>query len=147
MKVLLYMLLLLAPMANGGSDLVVEDAWIRAMPPGSPNSAAYMSLRNTSERAVRVISVTGAVADQVEVHRSVNEQGVWKMQRLEALPVAAGATVELSPGGAHLMLFGLSRTLREGETVPLELLLEDGASVSFEATVQRQAAAASGHHH
>jgi copper(I)-binding protein len=89
----------------------------------------------------------GAVADalvaasapgaRVELHTMAMDGGVMKMRALERLPMAAGETVALKPGGAHLMFYGLERP---GRTIPVTLQFASGATVVVEAEV-RQAGA------
>jgi copper(I)-binding protein len=146
MRAFLFLFFLLSAQAQAGPALQVANPWVRAMPPGSPNTAAYLSLSNTSAEAIKVIGVSTSAATRVEVHRSQNEGGVWRMQALQALSVAAGETLALEPGATHLMVFDLTQVLREGEQIKFVLQLQGGEKVPFTATV-RSAASISGQGH
>jgi copper(I)-binding protein len=127
--------------------LQVADAWLRALPPGQSNSAAYMVLSNSGERELTIVSVSSPLARRVEIHESRQQDGVWRMQAQDSLSLAAGQLDELAPGGRHLMLFGLTHSPREGEQVQFELTLGDGEKVTVSATVRGLAAKNEHQHH
>jgi copper(I)-binding protein len=65
------------------------------------------------------------------------EDGVAKMREVEGgIPVPAGESVTLEPGGLHVMLMGLSKPLAEGETAPLTLRFESGAEIAVDAPIR-----------
>jgi periplasmic copper chaperone A len=115
--------------------LTVTDAWVRAIP-GAAVAAAYMTLHNGGRRAVRVIGVRSALAGHAMIHETRLENGVSTMRAHEPLVIAAGATVELRPGGLHVMLHDLAHPLAVDEQVPLELLLEGGGRLAVSARVR-----------
>ena len=104
--------------------LEVRDVWVHATVPGQSVAAGYMTLR--SRVALRVVAVHSNVSDAADFHTMSLEGGVMRMRRLEALSVPPDHAVTLAPGGIHLMLAGLRRTLKEGDTVELELATRDG---------------------
>ena len=130
-----------------GDSLRVHDAWLRAQPPGQPNSAAYMTLENVGKRALTIVAVATPLAQRVEIHESRQQDGMWRMQAQESLAVGPGQTSLLAPGGRHLMLFGVKRALREGEQVPFELSLQGGELVRVSAEVRGFDAASQHDHH
>jgi periplasmic copper chaperone A len=115
--------------------LTVTDAWVRAIP-GSAVAAAYMTLHNGGTKAVRVIGVSSALAGHAMIHETRLENGVSTMRPHEPLVIAAGASVELEPGGLHVMLHDLTHPLAVDEQVPLELLLEGGGRLAVSARVR-----------
>ena len=119
---------------------------MRAMPPGQPTAAAYATLRNDGDAPERVIGASSPLAKTVEIHESSQVDGMWRMRRLPALELPPGGQVQLSPGGVHLMLFGLAAPLREGDRVPLQLQLDSGETLDIEIEV-RAMDAGSHHHH
>lgn len=134
-----YFFLLLALLPNlvlGGEALQASDAWLRAMPPGQPNSAIYLTLRNTGDEPAVVVGARSELAPRLEFHSSVQVDGMWRMRSLEHLEIEAGRSLTLSPGGVHLMLFGITKTPREGDVVPLTLLLGGGGSLEVTAQVR-----------
>lgn len=122
--------------AAADQAVVVEDAYVRLVPAASPNTAAFMRLRNPTAAARAVVGGASPAARTVELHTHLHEDGVMRMRRVERIDVAAGGTTELAPGGLHVMMFDLVRPLVDGETVELELELDDGQRVRVAAPVR-----------
>ena len=114
----------------------ITDAWMRALPPGQPTAAAYLTLNNPGDTPVRVVAVSAEFAERAEIHESRQVDGMWRMRRLEALEVPAGGQVALEPGGAHLMLFGLRQAVRPGDNLNATLELENGDTLAVTITVE-----------
>lgn len=118
--------LLMVSVAAAQPAVTVEDAWVRAAPPGARVMAAYMTLENRGRRAVALTGASSTQFERVEIHRSSTVDGVARMEPVERVPVPRRGTVELEPGGLHLMLIGPRSTLRDGDAVDLILELDDG---------------------
>jgi hypothetical protein len=103
-------------------ELAVSNAWVRATVPGQRATGAFMEL--TSDRDLVLLSAASPVAGTVEVHEMVMEGSMMRMRALPRLELPAGRKVELRPGGYHVMLMDLRRTLKPGEIVPISLTLE-----------------------
>jgi len=116
------------------SPLVVEGAWVRALP-GASVGAAYMTLRNVSSHPVTVLAIESPLAAQAMIHETKVENGQSRMRPHEEVLVDAGQSVKLAPGGLHVMLHGLP-PLSVGQSVPLTIILEDGRKVQVAATVR-----------
>jgi periplasmic copper chaperone A len=126
----------LASVARGQPPaLLVEDAWIRAIP-GSAVAAAYMTLHNAGSAPVTVTGVRSPLAADAMIHVSKIEHGESTMRPAGPITVAPGASVQLAPGGMHVMLMQLAHPLAVGEQVPLELRLAGGGSVAVSARVR-----------
>jgi len=130
------------------AQVSVEKPWTRATPPGAKVGAGFMTLKSAGV-ADRVVGASSPVAGRVEMHVTIREGDVMKMREVKAFDLPAGGMFELKPGGAHLMLMDLRRTLKQGEKVPLTLKLEKGGEVKLELTVEelgaRKPAAHQGH--
>ncbi len=114
----------------GGIEIV--DPWARAAAMEGGNSAIYMVLKNTSGTADKLVAASGDVAAAIEIHETKMDNGVMQMQPVEGgLEVPANGSVELKPGGYHVMLIGLTKVLKAGETVTVKLTFESGASVDL----------------
>jgi len=131
--------LLLLPLGATAADsgLVVSDAYVRLMPPGSPNSLALMSISNRSGSDRRLLRAESPVARTVELHTHIDDHGVMRMRQVAAIDIPAGGRAELRSGGYHVMLIGLRQPLREGERVPLTLRFDDGSTQTLEVPVRR----------
>ena len=112
----------------------VLDAWARATPPGTENGAVYLKIVNHGA-ADRLVGARTSAARAAEVHTSATRDGVVEMRRVDALPIAAGTTIELAPGGTHVMLVGLASRLEAGAHVGLTLLFANGGEIAVEVTV------------
>lgn len=134
MRLLLALLpLLLTNAVAAGSALKAADGWIRETPPTAPVRAGYLVLRNAGDGD---LAVTGARSDAfgaVEIHEMApSADGTMRMRPVKTLTVPAGGSVELKPGGLHLMLFRPQRPLAAGDRVPLILQLADGGELHTE---------------
>jgi periplasmic copper chaperone A len=117
-------------------SLVIEAPWIRATPGGAQVAAGYLKITNTGQTADRLIGGSLPVAKDVEVHEMTMNDGVMKMRRLaKGLEIGAGKTVELKPGGYHLMFTDLHEGLKEGQTIKGTLKFENAGSVEVEFSV------------
>lgn len=121
------------------AQVSAERAWTRATPPGAKIGAGFVTLKSAGA-ADRVVGASSPVAGRVEMHVTLREGEVMKMREVRSFEVPAGATFELKPGGAHLMLMDLKRPLRKGEKVPLTLTLEKGGKLTLEMTVEEMGA-------
>jgi hypothetical protein len=117
-------------------DIAIDQPWARASLGNAPNSAAYMILQNTGAVPDRLIGGSTPVATQVQLHTHVMEGGVAKMRPVDAIEVAPGQPTVLEPGGAHVMLQGLTQKLEEGTTMPLTLVFEHAGKVMLEVPVE-----------
>ena len=152
------LLILLAPGLAWAGDatpeddvsLVIEDAWVRALPPTQKMTAGYLRLHNSGEKPLAVVGASADIAKLVEIHTTQEVDGLMRMQQLESLQLSPGESLELSPGGTHLMIMGMERMPRAGEDVQLCLQLASGGEVCTVAAAQKtqpQDAGAHKHHH
>jgi copper(I)-binding protein len=102
--------------------LEITAAWSRATPKGAKVGGGYLKITNTGTQPDRLTGGSMAAADKVEVHEMSMKNGVMKMQELaNGLEIKPGETVELKPGGLHLMFVNLKKPLTEGEHVKATL--------------------------
>ena len=112
----------------------VGGAWVRASAGG--NSAAYATIANAGAAEDRLIAVKGDVSKSIELHEVVMDGDVMKMRPVEAVVVPPGGSVELKPGGYHIMLIGLEAPLAEGDHVALTFVFETAGAIALDAPVQ-----------
>ncbi len=103
-------------------------------PPASAKSAAgYMAISNEGDHADRLIGVETGLAQKSMLHTTEHgADGVARMMHLEAIEIPAGDTVVLEPDGLHVMLMGLTATVKEGDMVPATLIFEQAGRVEVE---------------
>jgi periplasmic copper chaperone A len=113
--------------------LVIEAPWARATPGGAQVAAGYVKVTNKGSEPDRLTGGTLPVAAAVEVHEMSMSAGVMKMRRLEqGLEIKPGQTVELKPGGYHIMFMGLREGLKEGQPVKGTLVFEKAGTIEIE---------------
>lgn len=115
--------------AHAQGKLSVQDAWIRAAPPGARMMAGYATLTNTGDAPLSVLTVQSDAFRQSSIHETVVERDVSRMRELPRVDLAPGATIQMKPGGAHLMLVEPRHPIRAGEKVRIVFLLADGKRV------------------
>jgi copper(I)-binding protein len=115
----------LPALAQVGNSVKVSDPWIRATVPAAKVAGAFMQLK--SAKAVKLVEVKSPVAGRVELHQMAMEGQTMRMRAVESIDLPAGQTVNLASGGYHVMLFDLQRQLKEGEQLPLTLVVQDAA--------------------
>ena len=128
---------LMSPVQAADPALVVHDAYVRLVPPGSTTSAAYVVLENTGTTDRQLVRAECPVAGTVELHTHINDNGVMKMRAVSAIPVPAKGQAQLKPGGDHLMLIDLKEVLKEGDNVPITLYFDDGSRQSVAVAIKR----------
>ncbi len=101
----------------------VEGAWARASVQGQKGTGAFMRL--TAQDGARLVRAESPAAGVTEVHEMKMEGDVMKMRAIPALELPAGKTVELKPGGYHVMLLDLKAPLAKDTAVPLTLVFQD----------------------
>lgn len=102
----------------------VKDAWVRASVQGQKATGAFMKI--TAKEGVRLVAASSPVAGVTEVHEMKMEGDVMRMRGLkDGLDLPAGKTIELKPGGFHVMLMDLKTALPKDTTVPLTLVFKD----------------------
>jgi copper(I)-binding protein len=125
--------------------LRVSNPFARATPPGAKVAGAFMTIRNAGPESDRLVSASSPVAGLVEIHEMAVEGGMMKMRAIKGIDLKPGATVELQPGGYHVMLEDLKRPLKQGEQVPVQLTFEKAGVLDIKVNVEGMGAAAHAH--
>lgn len=122
----------------GEQGLSFADAWIRALPPGMGMTAGFGTLRNDGPADIVLTAFSSPEFADVSLHRSEEVDGVSRMRSVPSLAVPAGASVELAPGGYHLMLMKPLGALEAGRPVTVRMMAEGGLAFVFEVPVERR---------
>lgn len=109
--------------AQTAAPVTVDGAWARASVQGQKATGAFMRL--TAKDGARLVRAESPAAGVTEVHEMKMEGDVMKMRAVPSLELPAGKTVELKPGGYHVMLLDLKAPLASGTTVPVTLVFQD----------------------
>jgi copper(I)-binding protein len=114
-----------------GDAIRVEGLMARPAPSGG-NGAAYFTIINPTETADQLVSAQSSVARVTELHETTEENGVMRMiPQPEGFEIPARSTVELKPGGKHVMLLELSAPLAVGDEIPLILTFEQAGTMEI----------------
>lgn len=116
--------------------LVATELVVTRPMPGSGMSAAYLTLTNNSEHAIRITRVSSAEFDSVQIHESTLEDGIARMRALSELRIPPGESMKLQRGGKHLMLM---RPTGPADTVSLQFFDGQSLVLSVDATVEAKA--------
>lgn len=126
-------------------SLRVSNPFVRATPPGAKVAGAFMSIENLGKEADRLVRITSPAAVTVQIHEMAMDGGVMKMHAVKGIDLKPGATVELRPGGYHVMLEDLKQPLQQGEQIPLLLTFEKAGVMEVKVKVEAMGAAAHSH--
>ncbi len=120
-----------------GPSVRAEDVWARPATGAGGNGAVFLTLVNDGGAPDRLVAAHCDVAEAVEIHQTIMENDVMKMQPVEGgIEVPAGGKAELKPGGYHIMLITLKRDLQEGEELTVQLDFEKSGSLTVQAKVR-----------
>jgi copper(I)-binding protein len=117
--------------------LKISAAWTRATPKGAPVGGGYLTISNNGTASDRLIGGSSDTATRFEIHDMSMDNGVMKMRPVEAgIEIKPGQTVELKPGGYHVMFVGLKKPFEQGDHVKATLKFEKAGDVSVDFTVE-----------
>ena len=142
------MVFALAGAQAGAASVTIENAWIRLPAPGQSIAAGYCDIRNDGAAPVTIVGFSGPL--RIAIHETRIEDGLARMRPIATLEVPAKSAAKLTPGGKHLMLYGVDAarlgsgplTLRahlaSGEEIAANFELRP-ADAGGEATVRQEA--------
>ncbi len=147
--------LVLAAIALGASafaqqadSLQITGAWARATPKGAQVGGGYLTITNKGSTPDRLVGGSSAVAGKFELHEMNMSGGIAKMRELtNGLEIKPGETIELKPGGIHVMFVGLKQPLERGKPFTATLQFEKAGKVELEFKVEPIGAPAPAHAH
>jgi periplasmic copper chaperone A len=127
---------LLPVSSTAAGSLTVTGAWVRPAAAGA-DTAAYFTIVNGAGKADALVGVSTTVARSAGLHRTMTDpSGMTGMQMTEQINVPSGGTVQLAPGGFHVMLVGVTAELKAGDQVVLQLAFEQAGIVKVTAEVR-----------
>jgi len=93
------------PINKNGGAITIDNAWIAEAPPNAHVMVGYMTINNNSAQAIEIIKASTNIYSSIEFHETVHKDGMASMRRYDSLQVPANGSVQLKPGGKHMMLF------------------------------------------
>lgn len=124
--------------APATAGIIVADVWARESPMATTMGAVYMRIDNSGTADDALTGASAAVAGTVEIHETKNEGGVMSMSKVDGIPVPAGGSAELKPGGYHVMLIGVTAPLKAGDRFPVTLQFANAGAITVEAEVRTE---------
>ncbi len=146
-KLILLSSLFLTFSSLSAETLEFRDTLINEAPPGATVMAAYMTIVNNSDKPRSVVKVNSPDYESVEMHYSFIEEGVAKMQKIDAFEVDANSVLKLEPRSNHLMLIKPKKHTRRGEIIILNLTEQDGTEHKLVITIKKLDSGHNHHHH
>lgn len=122
--------------AAATADVDVVDPYVRGLPPGVTNTAAYMTLRNSGSSDVELTGVSSPLAGSAMLHDTMNHDGMLHMMHVAKVNIPAGGETRLASGGLHIMLMELREQPAAGTVVELQLQFSDGSELTVSAPVR-----------
>jgi periplasmic copper chaperone A len=126
-----------AVLASAGPAIRAEEAWIRWLPAGVP-AGGYMTLINTGDSPVTLISASSPDYGEVSLHRNLNRGGTLEMVPAGEITINPRASLNFAATGYHFMLMQPSTPRQPGDHVPITLHFVGGASLTVVFEVRRQ---------
>jgi hypothetical protein len=128
--------------------LKISAAWTRATPKGAPVGGGYLTITNNGTTPDRLIGGSSDTSTRFEIHNMTMDHGVMKMRPVDAgIEIKPGQTVELKPGGYHVMFVGLKKPFEQGDHVRATLKFEKAGEVLVDFTVEGIGAQSGGMQH
>jgi periplasmic copper chaperone A len=128
--------------AATSTGLTVEQLVAYPAPLAGGNGALYLTIANPTDQADQLTSVTATIAQAAEMHESINDNNVMRMEsRPEGFAIPAGGQLELTPNGKHVMLMGLTQALAVGDTFTATLTFAHAPAITLPVTVAAMGAA------
>lgn len=114
--------LCLATAASAHAEVTVKEPWVRATVANQKATGFFVQLQSPTD--AKLVGASSPVAAVTEVHEMAMEKDVMKMRQVPGVDLPAGKSVELKPGGYHVMLMDLKQQVKVGDTVPVTLVFE-----------------------
>jgi len=124
--------------------LEISHPWAR--PSIGKTGAAYFTIKNNGA-ADRLTGIAADISAKVQLHDMEMDGNIMRMRKLDSLPLPAGETVKVAPGGLHIMLIGLTGPLKPGDTFPMRLTFEKAGTIEVSVAVERLDATGGGMGH
>tara|TARA_B100000686_G_scaffold338970_1_gene412284 strand:+ start:402 stop:890 length:489 start_codon:yes stop_codon:yes gene_type:complete len=117
--------------------LEITQAWIRATPPNAKNAGAFMIISNHGTAADRLVAVSSEIANKTELHNHINDEGVMRMREVSHIVIPAHSSTELKPGSYHIMFKGLTKAIKEGDMVMINLKFENAGITTLHTPIKK----------
>jgi copper(I)-binding protein len=126
-------------------SLQISAPWARATPKGAAVGGGYLKITNTGTTADRLLGGSTSIAGRLEVHEMSMSGNTMKMRQLsDGVEIKPGQSVELKPGGLHIMFVNLKQQLQQGQHFTATLQFEKAGKVDVDFSIAGIAATSAG---
>ena len=132
---LLLLFLVFPAWSSAQPSIQIENAYIRELPPNVETAAVYMTIHNVGQHPMTLNEVRTDAANSAMLHQTSMQNGMMVMEHVMNLELNGRTSITLTPGGLHIMLMGLKRSLRAGDAISLTLHFANGLVISSTAPV------------
>ena len=119
------------------SDISIAEGYVKASIPGSSVTAAYMTIKNTSNKAFTLQKISGSISGRIEIHEHSMADGMMRMRQVAEVIIDPNSEVVLQPSGLHLMIFSLKEQVTEQDVIPLTLTFSNGSKLNIKLPVRK----------
>jgi copper(I)-binding protein len=131
-------LFLVGPRAADDAAFVARDGWLRQPPASLTEAAVYVVIENHTSQRRTIVSGTADIAEKVELHQMTMDHAMMRMTPIARVDLPAKGKASFDPNALHIMLFGLKKRPMLGDTVTVNLTLDDGTIVPVTAIVRKK---------
>jgi copper(I)-binding protein len=124
------------PPGQNSQAIVVRDAWVRVSTARRTSSSGYCRMENPGGKPVTLVRITAAGVGTAQVHTMTDHDGQMSMSPVTKLTIPPHGTIDLAPGGTHIMLTDIARPLAIGATLDMRFTFDDGRTETVRATVR-----------
>jgi len=117
--------------------ILISNLWARPTAEKMGNSAIYLEIKNQGKKGDALIKAETDIATNVEIHKTVDNNGISSMVQLSKVSIPANTTVQFTPGGLHIMILGVTSQLKDGDSFPLMLTFEHAGKIDVEVVVKK----------
>lgn len=122
--------------SKDSTAISIKDSFVREVPSVAMATAAFMTLSNSSAKDIYLVKATSATAKTLELHTHNKEHGMLKMRQVKDIKIPAKGSIQLKPGGLHIMLIEPTQDLTKTKIVSIKLMFKDGSSTEINAPVK-----------
>ena len=123
---------------NQLGNITIDDPWVRSAPPNAPILGAFMEVSNHSDGDIKLLSANTNGYKRLELHKTVPQDGMMKMIKQDFMLISAHSKLTLKPGSWHIMMIKPNEVPREGDSVAIKLVFDNGLSKTIYAKVRKE---------
>ena len=137
---------------DSSSGPEITKVWARTSPMETSLGAVYMSISSKDGDELTDVSVDPSIAAMAQIHEMVMATadtsmsmtsdaptGEMVMQEVDSVVIDAGGSVDLMPGGYHIMLMELAAPLELGAKFDVTLTFATAGKITVVAEVRDEA--------